>query len=87
MRTQAGGPRCPALQIKANLQSSRPLQQQGPPSPGLILQALEAVVRLNKGFKTDLATRTRPRIGARSGWARTQQRKHGRHGPAAASVA
>ncbi len=34
-----------------------------PSSPGLILQALEAVVRLNKGFRTDLCTRIRPHLG------------------------
>jgi hypothetical protein len=53
------------VQIKANLPNSRP-SQGGPPSAGLILQALEAVVRLNKGFKTDLATRSRPQIGGGS---------------------
>ncbi|KAJ9528951.1 hypothetical protein QJQ45_000515 [Haematococcus lacustris] len=48
-------------QIESNLASrgGRP----GPASPALIIQALEAVVRLNKGFKTDLATRQRPDIG------------------------
>ncbi|GAX84343.1 hypothetical protein CEUSTIGMA_g11765.t1 [Chlamydomonas eustigma] len=32
-------------------------------SPGLILQALEAIVRINKGFKTDLCIRARPQLG------------------------
>jgi hypothetical protein len=31
--------------------------------PALVVQAMEAVVRLNKGFKTELATRQRPQIG------------------------
>lgn len=39
------------------------LTLRSPSSPGLILQALEAVVRLNKGFRTDLCTRTRPQLG------------------------
>ncbi|KAF5841975.1 armadillo-type protein [Dunaliella salina] len=52
-------------QIKANLPSSQP--QGGIPQSGLILQALEAVVRLNKGFKTDMAIRSRPQIGAMFG--------------------
>lgn len=33
-------------------------------APGLILQALEAIVRLNKGFRPDTLTRTRPQLGA-----------------------
>ncbi|KAG1677608.1 hypothetical protein FOA52_010389 [Chlamydomonas sp. UWO 241] len=32
-------------------------------SPSLVLQAMECVVRLNKGFKSDLVTRTRPQLG------------------------
>lgn len=36
----------------------------GPSPSGLITQALESIARLNKGFKTDMATRTRPQIGA-----------------------
>lgn len=31
--------------------------------PGLIIQAMEAVVRLSKGFKTDMLTRSRPQLG------------------------
>lgn len=42
------------------------LTLRSPSSPGLILQALEAVVRLNKGFRTDLCTRTRPQLGERA---------------------
>jgi hypothetical protein len=32
-------------------------------SPSLVLQAMECVVRLNKGFKSELVTRTRPQLG------------------------
>mmetsp|Transcript_5354 Transcript_5354/g.11718 ORF Transcript_5354/g.11718 Transcript_5354/m.11718 type:complete len:1077 (-) Transcript_5354:655-3885(-) len=44
-------------QIESNLRSPRPT------SPGLILQALEAIVRLSKGFRPDMCTRTRPQLG------------------------
>ncbi|GBF91404.1 exportin [Raphidocelis subcapitata] len=33
------------------------------PPAWLILQAMEAIARLNKGFKSDLVTRTRPQLG------------------------
>ncbi|KIY98490.1 hypothetical protein MNEG_9470 [Monoraphidium neglectum] len=33
------------------------------PPAWLILQALEAIARLNKGFKADMCTRTRPQLG------------------------
>lgn len=35
-----------------------------PAAPGLVLQAMEAVSRLSKGFSTDLVTRLRPACGA-----------------------
>ncbi len=33
-------------------------------APGMIIQSLEAIVRLSKGFKTDLLIRQRPQLGA-----------------------
>ncbi len=50
---------CSCPQIETNL------ALRSPSSPGLILQALEAIVRLNKGFKSELCTRSRPHIGGR----------------------
>ena len=47
----------PPAQIESNLAA------RAASSPGLILQSLEAVVRINKGFKNDLCTRTRPQLG------------------------
>jgi exportin-T len=66
-------------QIEGNLQAaaaaaaaagdggrSLPLLVQGRPGPvWLILQAVEAIIRVNKGFKTDLCTKSRPQLG---GW-------------------
>ena len=64
-------------QIEGNLQAaaaaaaaagdgggSLPLLVQGRPGPvWLMLQAVEAIVRVNKGFKTDLCTKSRPQLG------------------------
>lgn len=54
------------LQVENNLRSRAGASA----SPGLIVQALEAVVRLSKGFRTDLLTRTRPQLGGCSFGAR-----------------
>eukprot|EP00798_Chlamydomonas_sp_ICE-L_P025196 gene25196-10836_t len=51
-------------QIEANLAMSQQGGGGGAGSPGLILQAMEAMVRVSKGFKTDLVTIKRPQLGA-----------------------
>ena len=42
-----------------------------PARPRACAQSLEAIARLNKGFKADMCTRTRPQIGERSAGAAT----------------